>query len=125
MSIVFTKVSKIQNGGRDVLISLPPLVCYCLKDYYFHKILWGAISCSSAMDVIHSSHLLHLIICFELFGCSLTLCHLFYEPKRHILSLLVNVSEVTIQLTACQQSVYNTFRCCLIYLKCRCPYKPI
>lgn len=59
--------------------------------------------CSSVANVIHLSNPLHLIFRFELFGDTLTLCHLFYEPKKHILYLLVNVSEVSVQLATCQQ----------------------
>ena len=50
----------------------------------------------STADVIHSSDPLHLIICFEFFGYALTLCHLFYEPKKHILSLLVYIGKVSV-----------------------------
>ena len=52
--------------------------------------------CGSAADVIHLSNPLHLIIRFELFGNARTFRHLFYETKKHILSLLVNVSEITV-----------------------------
>lgn len=59
--------------------------------------------CGSAADVIHPNNPLNLIICFELFSNALTFCHLFYESKKHILSSFVNVREITVQLTACQQ----------------------
>ncbi len=57
--------------------------------------------CGSAADVIHPSNPLHLIIRYEFFGHTLTLCHLFYEPKKHILCLFINVYKITVQLTAC------------------------
>ena len=57
--------------------------------------------CGSAANVIHPSNPLHLIVCFELFGHALTLCHLFYEPKKHILSLIVYIGKVSVQLAFC------------------------
>ena len=50
----------------------------------------------SATDVIHPSNPLHLILCLKLFSNVLTLCHLFYELKKHILSMLVNISKVAV-----------------------------
>ena len=58
---------------------------------------------SSLLDVIHPTNPFHLVVCFELFGYTLTLCHLIYEPRKHILRLLVDVCEVSIQLATCQQ----------------------
>ena len=52
--------------------------------------------CDSVADVVHLINPLHLIIHFELFGHTFTFCHLFYKPKKHILSLLVNVSRIAI-----------------------------
>ena len=59
--------------------------------------------CGNATDIVHFLHPLHLIFRFERFGYALALCHLFYEPKKHILSLLVEVCEVPVQFSACQQ----------------------
>ena len=64
---------------------------------------------SSATDVIHPSNPLHLIVCFELFGHALTLCHLFYEPKKHILGLLVYIGKVSVQFAFCEQGRIKTF----------------
>ena len=64
---------------------------------------------SSATDVIHPSNPLHLIVCFELFGHALTLCHLFYEPKKHIFSLLVYIGKVSVQFAFCKQGRIKTF----------------
>ena len=63
----------------------------------------------SAADVIHPSNPLHLIINFEFFRYALTLCHLFYEPKKHILSLLVYVGKVSVQFAFCEQGRIKTF----------------
>ena len=59
--------------------------------------------CGSAADIIHPSNPFHLVVCLELFGHAFTLRHLFYVPKKHILSLFINVCKITVQLTACQQ----------------------
>lgn len=59
--------------------------------------------CCSATNVIHSSNPFHLIVRFELFGHTLTFCHLLYEPRKHILCLLVEISKVSVQFAACQQ----------------------
>ena len=50
--------------------------------------------CGSAANVIHPSDPLHLVIRFEFFCHALTFCHLFYEPKKHILSLLIYIGKV-------------------------------
>ena len=47
----------------------------------------------SATNVIHSTNPRHLIIRFELFGHTLTLCHLFYQQKGHIFRLPLDVLE--------------------------------
>ena len=65
--------------------------------------------CGSAADVIHPSDPLHLIVCFEFFGYALTLCHPFYEPKKHILCLLVYVGKVSVQFAFCEQGRMKTF----------------
>ena len=57
----------------------------------------------SAADIIHPSNPLHLVICFEFFCHTLTLCHLFYETKKHILSLFVEGRKIAVQFAACQQ----------------------
>ena len=40
----------------------------------------------------------HLILGFELFGDALTEGHLFYQLKKHSLRLLVQISQITVQL---------------------------
>ena len=64
---------------------------------------------SSATNVIHLSNPLHLIVCFEFFCHALTLCHLFYEPKKHILSLLIYIGKVSVQFAFCEQGRIKTF----------------
>ena len=86
--MIFSTVT-VENGNRGKSNSLPPFsVSYRL--YRDLRFLW---LCS---DVIHLSNPLHLIIRFELFGNARTFRHLFYETKKHILSLLVNVREITV-----------------------------
>ena len=63
----------------------------------------------SAADVIHPSNPLHLIVCFEFFGYALTLRHLFYEQKKHILSLLVYIGKVSAQFAFCEQGCIESF----------------
>ena len=50
----------------------------------------------SVADVVHSTNPRHLIIRFELFGHTLTLCHLFHQPRKHFFRLSVNISKVTV-----------------------------
>ena len=65
----------------------------------------------STTDVIHSGNPLHLVICFKFFGHTLTLCHLFYEPKEHFFRLFVDVRKVAVELAGGQQSeVQRLFR---------------
>ena len=64
---------------------------------------------SSISDVIHPGNPLHLIACLELFGHTFTLCHLFYEPKKHILSLFVYICKVSVQFAFCEQGRIKTF----------------
>ena len=47
--------------------------------------------CGSAADVIHSSNPLHLIVCFELFGHALTLCHLFNQTIKGFFRVVVEL----------------------------------
>ena len=54
-------------------------------------------------DIVHSLHPQHLIICFELLSHAFLFGELFYQPKEHILCLLVDVGEVGGELAACQQ----------------------
>ncbi len=39
-------------------------------------------SCGAAADAVHPSNPLHLIVCFGSLVHALTLCRLFYEPKK-------------------------------------------
>ena len=54
-------------------------------------------------DIVHSLHPQHLIFCFELFGNTFLFGELVYQPKEHLLRLLVDVGEVGGELAACQQ----------------------
>ena len=65
--------------------------------------------CGSATDVVNPSNPFHLIVCFEFFCYAFTLCNLFYEPKKHILCLLVYISKVSVQFAFCEQGRIKTF----------------
>ena len=55
------------------------------------------------MDVVHPLHPQHLIIRFEGFRYALFFGKLFYQPRKHCFCLLVEVSEVIVQLAGSQQ----------------------
>ena len=52
---------------------------------------------------IHLSAVFHRMLGFELFGYTLICSHLLYQPKEKIFHLLVNISKIEVQLSACQQ----------------------
>ena len=54
-------------------------------------------------NVVDSADPFHLIFCFELFCYAFLLCHLFYQPKKPIFSLPINIGKVAVQLFTCQQ----------------------
>ena len=58
--------------------------------------------CGSVADIVHTLNPQHLVFCFKLLGYAFFFGKLVYQPKEHILCLLVNVSEIGGQLTACQ-----------------------
>lgn len=62
--------------------------------YNFHR---------SITNIVHFLYPQHLIFRFKLFSYALTLCHLFYQSKKHFLCLLVNVSKIAVQLATCEQ----------------------
>lgn len=63
----------------------------------------------SAPNIIHCPYPRHLVDCFKLFRYTLTLCHLLYQPRKHFLCLLINISKITVQLARCKQiSVKDT-----------------
>ena len=85
-------------------INLPAAVLRLVVNYIVIYNFGG-----SATDVIHPSNPLHLIICFEFFGYTLTLCHQFYEPKKHILSLLIYIGKVAVQFAFQNELVVKKF----------------
>ena len=54
-------------------------------------------------DIVHLPYPQHLIICFELLSHAFFFGKLFYQPKEHLLCLIVGIGEVGGELTACQQ----------------------
>ena len=58
--------------------------------YFFHR----------RTNIVHSAHPFHLAIRFKLFSDTLLLCHLLYKLRKHIVCLLVDVSQMAIQLPA-------------------------
>lgn len=65
-------------------------------------------SCGSATIVVHLSNPLRLVICFELF------CHApqsVLRPEKNILSLLINISEIAVNLPFVSRLVNRTSWC--------------
>ena len=60
-------------------------------------------------DIIHSLNSFYLIFRFELLRYALALCHLFYQPKKHILCLLVKLGKIAVHLSTCQQIMIQDF----------------
>jgi hypothetical protein len=58
---------------------------------------------SSLAKTVHLGNPFHLVVCLELFGYTLTICHLFYEPKQHFFRLLVDFCKITVELACGQQ----------------------
>ena len=65
--------------------------------------------CYTLSDIIHPPYPLHLTICFEFFCNVLLCCHLSHKLRKHIFRLLVDVSQVAIQLPAEQQGIVKSF----------------
>lgn len=70
----------------------PPLDTLCVDQKVVHYLH------SSIPDVVHLLHPQYLILSLELFCDVLTGGHLFYPLKEHILCLLVQISQITVQL---------------------------
>ena len=58
---------------------------------------------------IHQPHPFHWIRCFQHLSDSLGLCHLLDDGIKLFLGLLVNISEVAVQLAAQQQGVIQNW----------------
>ena len=80
------------TGYRPLTLCDINLCIYNIRIYYLYR---------SISDIIHPTNPFHLIVCFELFGHALTLCHLFYKSRKHILCLFVDVCKVSIQFATC------------------------
>ena len=52
---------------------------------------------------IHPPDPFHLIVGFQRFRNALSICHLFYQPKKKLLCLSVNVRKIGVQFATCQQ----------------------
>ena len=82
--------------GGDGINYLRPL-CLIIDQFtidYFH---------CSIPDTVHPLHPQHLILCLELFGDTLTLCHLLCQQEHLFLCLIVDVSKIGIQPATGQQ----------------------
>ena len=53
---------------------------------------------------IHPPDPFHLVVGFQRFRNALSICHLFYQPKKKLLCLSVNVRKIGVQFATCQQS---------------------
>ena len=62
---------------------------FCVH-YFFHR----------RTNIVHSARPFHLAIHFKLFSDTLLLCHLLYKLRKHIVCLLIDTSQVAIQLPA-------------------------
>jgi len=91
-----------KHGGREKLISLPPLtLCeYYLCIYNF---------CCLIADIVHPTNPFHLVFGFEFFGYTFLFGKLFYQPKKHILSLFVDICKVPVQFAFCEQGYIKPF----------------
>ena len=76
--------------------SLPPGTL-CINQIVVHD-----FSCPIP-DTVHPLHPQHLILCLELFGDTLTLCHLLCQQEHLFLCLIVDVSKIGIQPATGQQ----------------------
>lgn len=77
---------------------IPAAVALYINQFSVHNL------CGSVPNIVHSPNPRHLVGCFELFGHTFTLCHLFHQPREHFPCLPVNIRKTAIQLAACQQS---------------------
>ena len=88
-------ITRYSKGNK--CFYLLPSVLLGVNQLYIYNL------CCTVTDIVHSLHPQHLIVRFELFGYSFLFGELFYQPKEHILCLLVDVSEVGGELAARQQ----------------------
>ncbi len=58
---------------------------------------------SPVADVVHPADPRHWIVGFQCLRDAFRLGYLFYQPRKHFLCLLVNVSKITIQLATGEQ----------------------
>ena len=77
------------KGGRVELISLPPLRL-CVNEFCVYNF------CCSLTNIIHPTNLHHLVISFEFFGYTLTLCHLFNQAVECIFGITVELEQIII-----------------------------
>ena len=52
---------------------------------------------------VHPPDPFHLVAGFQRFRNALSICHLFYQPKKKLLRLPVNIRKIGVQFTAGQQ----------------------
>lgn len=50
---------------------------------------------------IHPPDPFHLVVGFQRFRNALSICHLFYQPKKKLLCLSVNVRKIGVQFATC------------------------
>lgn len=66
----------------------------CIYDFFAHNLH------RACPDVVHPADPCHLIIYLEMFRHALLRGHLLHHPGEHRFGLLVNVSQVAVQLAA-------------------------
>lgn len=90
---VITRYSK----GNKYLYLLPSVLLGVYQLFSYNLLC-------TVTDIVHSRNPHHLVFRFELLSHAFLFGELFYQPKEHILRLLVDVGEVDGELAACQQS---------------------
>lgn len=95
---VITRYSK----GNKYLYLLPSVLLGVYQLFSYNLLC-------TVTDIVHSRNPHHLVFRFELFGYAFLFGELFYQPKEHILCLLVDVGEVGGEFAACQQIGVSDF----------------
>ena len=72
------------------------------KEFYSSA---NIISNNSVFDIVHRPYPFHTILHLGHFGHALTLCHLFYQPRKQFFRLPVNIGKIAVQLAGGKQVV--------------------
>ena len=87
-----------RKGGRElVLPAALGHISLCENQFCIYDLH------SSVSDAVHLSAPFHLVAGFQRFRNALSICHLFYQPKKKLLRLPVNIRKIGVQFSPCQQ----------------------